>query len=66
MNNLKKIRNKLGISQEKLARLVNVSTKTIYRIENNESTDVKTAIKIAKILNTTVEEIFIEEKRDNK
>lgn len=58
MCKLKELRKKKNISQEKLARIVNVSSKTIYRIEKTKNTDVQTAIKIAKALNSSVEEIF--------
>lgn len=57
-NKLKKLREKNKISQEKLARIVDVSSKTIYRIEKTKNTDVQTAIKIAKALNSNVEDIF--------
>jgi|GEM_PF-5669674 len=60
MNNVTKARKEKGLSQEKLAKLIDVSYKTIYRIEKNENTDVRTAIKIAKILGKTVEELFSE------
>lgn len=60
MNNITKARKEKGLSQEKLAKLIDVSYKTIYRIEKNENTDVRTAIKIAKILGKTVEELFSE------
>lgn len=60
MNNITKARKEKGLSQEKLAKLIDVSYKTIYRIEKNENTDVRTAIKIAKILEKTVEELFSE------
>lgn len=57
-NKLKKLREKNKISQEKLARIVDVSSKTIYRIEKTKNTDVQTALKIAKALNSKVEDIF--------
>lgn len=60
MNNVTKARKEKGLSQEKLAKLIDVSYKTIYKIEKNENTDVRTAIKIAKILGKTVEELFSE------
>ena len=57
-NKLKKLREENKISQEKLARIVNVSSKTIYRIEKTKNTDVQTALRIAKALNSKVEDIF--------
>lgn len=59
-NKLKKKREEKKITQEQLARMVNVSNMTIYRIEKTLNTDVKTVIKIAKILECNVEEIFDE------
>lgn len=62
-NNLKTIRMKKSISQEKLAREVNISVRTIQNIEKNSSTDIETAIKIKRALECKdVEEIFILEK----
>lgn len=58
---LKYYRIKKGYSQEKLAREVDVSLRTIQNIERKNNTDVKTALKISKILDATVEEIFKEE-----
>ena len=36
-NNLKIFRERLGVSQGKLAEMVNLSLHTIFRIENNKS-----------------------------
>jgi DNA-binding XRE family transcriptional regulator len=62
-NNLKKIRLQNEISQEKLARIVDVSLTTIQNIENqNSEPKVILAIKIKKALNCkTVEELFNED-----
>ena len=60
-NNLKKIRfGKRNISQEELAKALNVSRQTINAIENgrfNPSTML--ALQIARFFNKAVEEIFI-------
>lgn len=61
---VKYYREKKGLTQEELARIIGVSYKTMYNIEKRNSTDVKTAIKIAKALETTVETIFEEEKKE--
>lgn len=55
---LKFYREKEKITQEKLAREVDVSTRTIQNIEKTNKTDVSIAIRIAKVLGYTVEEIF--------
>lgn len=47
-----------NLTQEQLAFQAGISVKTIYNIENRNNTDVKTALKIAKILNYFVEEMF--------
>lgn len=59
---LKFYREKRGMTQEELARQVDVSTRTIQNIERSNNTNVHIAIKIAKILKHTVEEIFEEKK----
>lgn len=57
---LKEYREKKGITQEQLAREINVSTRTIQNIERTNKTYVNIAIKISKVLGYTVEEIFEE------
>lgn len=61
---IKYYREKKNITQEELARLIGVSTRTIQNIEKKNNTDVKTALKIAKILENTIENIFKEEKKE--
>jgi len=60
-NNLKEIREKFGISQEKLAHKVDVTLGTIQNIENkNYECSINTAIKIMKVLECkNIEDIFI-------
>lgn len=63
---LKFYREKKKITQEKLAREVEVSTRTIQNIEKTNKTDVSIAIRISKVLGYTVEEIFDKEKHCEK
>lgn len=59
-NNIKTLRKKLGIRQEDLAHALEVSRQTINAIENDKySPTLELAMKLAKYLNTTVEELFI-------
>lgn len=60
MNRVKEIRIKQGITQEKLARIVDVSLNTIQNIENQgREPRIKLAIKIKKALNVLdIEELF--------
>lgn len=59
MNKLKEYREKSGITQENLAREVDVTRQTIFNIEHNEKNrSIYIAIRIAKVLDSTVEEIF--------
>jgi len=59
-NKIKRLREKLGLSQEKLARLADVSNNTIVNIEagKQQNPTVETIKKIAKALNTSVEELI--------
>lgn len=70
MNNLKEIRKANKLSQTELAYKSGVSARHIAFIEHGDrSPSVKTAIKIAKALNSTVEEIFadgMEEDEEDK
>ena len=59
-NCLKETRIKKGINQSEMARLVEVSRQTIHAIEVDKYTpSVDLAMKIAKVLKTKVEKIFI-------
>lgn len=56
---LKKIRLEKGLTQLKLAEKVGVSRKVLSHYETNRvNPPLKVAIKIAKVLETTVEELF--------
>ena len=59
-NKVKELRKVSGFRQEDLARIANVSRQTIIAIENNKyNPTLELAIKLAKILETPVEELFI-------
>ncbi|MRC18360.1 helix-turn-helix domain-containing protein [Bacillus thuringiensis] len=59
MNKIAELRKEKLISQEKLAAQVGLSRTYISEIENNKKhPNVKLAIKIAKVLGTSVESIF--------
>ncbi|WP_412098136.1 helix-turn-helix transcriptional regulator [Halobacillus halophilus] len=58
-NDIKILRERLGISQGKLASLCQVSRQTINAIENNKyDPSLQLAFNIAKHLGTTVDQIF--------
>jgi putative transcriptional regulator len=61
-NNIKSKRRELKITQEELARIVEVSNKTIYNIENGkQDTTLEIAHKIKKVLKCkTLDELFPE------
>lgn len=61
MSKLKKLRVKQNLTQEKIARELNISLRQYQYIEQQKViTNVITALAIAKILQSTVEEIFSE------
>jgi len=57
--NIKKIRKKKGISQDKLSKLAEVAYNTIIKIESGtiQNPTIKTMQKIAKALNTSLDEL---------
>ena len=61
--NLKLARIKMGLTQKQLAQLVGLSNVTISHIEkgNDDTVTKATMVKIAKALNTTVQELFFSE-----
>ena len=64
-NNIKVERAIKGLTQEELANKVSVSRQTINTMEANKYVpSTVLALKIAKVFNKTVEEIFILEKND--
>ena len=59
INRIKELRKAMGYRQEDLAELLNVSRQTIIAIENNKyNPTLELAMKMARQLNTTVEELF--------
>ncbi len=58
-NNIKKLRQIKKIRQEDLASLLGVSRQTIIAVENDRyNPSLELAMKLARVLNTTVEELF--------
>ena len=59
-DNIKKYRNKLGISQDKLSKLADVTYNTIIKIESgaNKNPTIETLQKIAKALNVGVDDLI--------
>ncbi len=57
---VKQLREKLGLSQEKLARLADISNNTIINIEagKQDNPTIDTLKKVAKALNVSVEELI--------
>lgn len=64
-NHLKEYRGKLGINQTELGKMAGVSRQTISLIERGDySLSVSLALKLAKICQVTVEDIFTYEEED--
>jgi transcriptional regulator with XRE-family HTH domain len=59
-NKIKQIREKLGLSQEKLARLADVSNNTVINMEagKQKNPTIDTLKKIANALNISVEDLI--------
>ena len=58
-NHLKEYRAKIDVNQQEMGKLVGVSRQTISQIERGDySPSVTLAIKIAKVFNAKVEDIF--------
>lgn len=58
-NRIKALRKKLGLRQEDVANRVGVTRQTIIAIENDRyNPTLELAMKLAKLFNTSVEEIF--------
>lgn len=58
-NKVKKLRERLGLSQERLARLADVSNNTIINIESGKQQNptIETVKKIANALGVSIEEL---------
>ncbi|MDO8676316.1 MAG: helix-turn-helix transcriptional regulator [Candidatus Azambacteria bacterium] len=59
-NNLKKLREKKGLSQDRLAKLADVANNTIIKIEQGENMNptLDTLKKVAKALDVSVDELI--------
>ncbi len=58
-NNIKLLRKQAGLRQEDLATTLDVSRQTIIAIENNKyNPSLELAMNLAKLLKTTVEDLF--------
>ena len=66
-NHLKEFRAKIDVNQQEMGRLVGVSRQTISQIERGDySPSVTLALKLAKLCNVTVEDIFQYEEDENE
>ena len=64
-NHLKEYRAKIDVNQQEMGKLVGVSRQTISQIERGDySPSVTIALRLAKVCNTTVENIFEYEEDD--
>lgn len=59
-NNIRELRKQFGFRQEDIAVTLGVTRQTINAIENEKyNPTLELAMKLAKLLNTTVDELFI-------
>ncbi|MEK6266498.1 MAG: helix-turn-helix transcriptional regulator [Clostridium sp.] len=59
-NNIRELRKQLGFRQEDMSNALGVTRQTINAIENEKyNPTLELAMKLAKLLNTTVEKLFI-------
>ena len=66
LNRLKEYRSRLGVNQTEMGKLAGVSRQTISQIERGDySPSVTLALKLAKICEVNVEDIFIYEEERN-
>lgn len=58
--NIKKYRNKLGVSQDKLSKLANVTLHTLTKIESGATSDprIETVNRIANALGVTLDDLM--------
>lgn len=62
-NKIKELRTRMGLRQEDVAKRTNVTRQTIIAVENDKyNPSLELAMKLARLLNTTVEELFQLEK----
>ena len=58
-NKIKELRTKMGLRQEDVANQLNVTRQTIIAVENDKyNPSLELAMKLARLLNTAVEELF--------
>jgi len=59
-DNIKKTRKKKGLSQDKLAKLANVTLTTLIKIESgvNDNPTIKTLMKIANTLDISIDKLL--------
>lgn len=59
-DNIKKYRNKMGVSQDRLSKIADVTYNTIIKIESgsNKNPTIETLAKIAKALNVGVDDLI--------
>jgi transcriptional regulator with XRE-family HTH domain len=59
-DNIKKYRNKIGVSQDRLSKLADVTYNTIIKIESgaNKNPTIETLAKIAKALDVSVDDLI--------
>ncbi len=58
-NKIKELRTEMGLRQEDVANQLNVTRQTIIAVENDKyNPSLELAMKLARLLNTTVEELF--------
>ena len=59
-NRIKELRTKMGLRQEDVANHLSVTRQTIIAVENDKyNPSLELAMKLTKLLNTTVEELFL-------
>ena len=59
-NRVRELRKKMGLRQEDLASALNVTRQTIIAVENDKyNPSLTLAMKLAKLLNATVEDVFL-------
>ncbi|MGI6631838.1 MAG: helix-turn-helix transcriptional regulator [Bacillota bacterium] len=64
-NRIQSLREALGLTQEEVARRVGVTRQTINAIENNKyNPTLELAFKLARLFNTTVDNVFLYEGRE--
>lgn len=63
-NNLRRLRKKTGLSQEKLARLADISLNTLTKIESGfaKKPTIQTVVKLAKALQVSLDKLVEDDK----